>query len=437
MHETYYRTGQAAKQLGVSSYHIRRLCETGTIDAEITDGQQWKVPAAEIARLKKEGVPTIPQDLEDLEDDNPDDNPDDEPAPTCCARVPEGLYAEPSDDVIAAAEEVKIVENRLKRRRLEREEEEVEDWFRERQQRHAAQQTAERQRAQAAQAAQQRQQWMDGWVQHALNSLPYGVPREVEVDVHENVQQALTNLQVSQPEIITRRLVDAAMEKALRPWQRQHDIRRAIESGIDELPWDVRNRADYAALKQRAWGAAVAAVGKLHAEASSGEMKTAASQAVQPMIREYEHHQACQRIVAGVYVSGATWNEQEEAKEALREVLAALPIGATQKQLEKAKQMALAPFQAMVAERQEKERLESEQRSKRRNAQWKACLYLDHIERYLQEEYDFDDGYDEMWHEGQRLRAIIEPALAEELMKEDMDVDEIREYIEEMIEQNL
>ena len=198
MHETYFRTGQAAKQLGVSSYHIRRLCETGTIYAEITDGQQWKIPAAEIARLKKEGVPPIPQDLEDLEDDEPEEEspPDHYPA------VPEGLYAEPSDEVITAAEEVKIVENRLKRRRLEREEEEVEDWFRERQQRQAAQHAAERQKAQTAQAAQQRRQWMDGWVQHALNSLPRDVPREIELDVHENVQQALANLQASQPESI-------------------------------------------------------------------------------------------------------------------------------------------------------------------------------------------------------------------------------------------
>ena len=95
--------------------------------------------------------------------------------------MPEGLYAEPSDDVITAAEEVKIVENRLKRRRLEREEEEVEDWFRERQQRQAAEQSAERQRAQTAQATQQRRQWIDGWVQHALDSLPRDVPREVEL----------------------------------------------------------------------------------------------------------------------------------------------------------------------------------------------------------------------------------------------------------------
>jgi excisionase family DNA binding protein len=54
--EGYYRTGQAAKQLGVSSYHVRRLCEAGEIAAELSDGQQWKIPAAEIARQERRGA---------------------------------------------------------------------------------------------------------------------------------------------------------------------------------------------------------------------------------------------------------------------------------------------------------------------------------------------------------------------------------------------
>lgn len=29
MPDSFYRSGQAAKQLGVSSYHIRRQCEVG------------------------------------------------------------------------------------------------------------------------------------------------------------------------------------------------------------------------------------------------------------------------------------------------------------------------------------------------------------------------------------------------------------------------
>ena len=53
----------------------------------------------------------------------------------------------------------------------------------------------------------------------------------------------------------------------MRPWRRQQDVRQAIESGMDELTWDVQYRAECAALKQRAWQAAV---GKLRAEAQGG-----------------------------------------------------------------------------------------------------------------------------------------------------------------------
>ena len=95
-------------------------------------------------------------------------------------------------------------------------------------------------------------------------------------------------------------------------------------------------------MKQRAWNAAVAAVRNLREEASYQESETAAVQAVQPMIREYEHQQACQRIVGRVYIFGATREEAEAAKEAVREALAELPIGAAPKLLEAAAQTALA-----------------------------------------------------------------------------------------------
>ena len=95
--ESYYRTGQAAKQLGVSSYQVRRLCEAGEIAAEISAGQQWKIPLSEIARLKHEGVPPVPVEVEaegDSEPEWPCAADDDDP--------PEGLYANPSERVTAA-----------------------------------------------------------------------------------------------------------------------------------------------------------------------------------------------------------------------------------------------------------------------------------------------------------------------------------------------
>jgi len=63
MAESYYRTGQAAKQLGVSSYHVRRLCEAGEIAAELSEGQQWKIPASEIARRRRGDVCPRPFDF--------------------------------------------------------------------------------------------------------------------------------------------------------------------------------------------------------------------------------------------------------------------------------------------------------------------------------------------------------------------------------------
>jgi excisionase family DNA binding protein len=274
--EAYYRTGQAAKQLGVSSYHVRRLCEAGEIAAEISAGQQWKIPVAEIARLKRDGVPPVPVTVDE---ESADVESNGEPV------APEGLYANPSDQLIEAAEDVKIAENRLQKRRLERESEEVEDWFRERKHREAEQSAAARRQAEATQAEHRRQAWVNQRLQYALDSLPHDAPREVELDVHATVQQALAEIAPRQPATITTRLVTAAVEKALRPWRRKQEVDAAIETAMDKLDWDVRNGSSFAGLKQRAWDAAVGAIRKVREEASYVEMTAATIDAVRPMSR--------------------------------------------------------------------------------------------------------------------------------------------------------
>jgi excisionase family DNA binding protein len=324
MAESYYRTGQAAKQLGVSSYHIRRLCEAGEIAAEITNGQQWKIPAAEIARLKKEGVPPVPQELE----------PEPEPEPADDDEPPEGLYADPSSKGIEAAEEVKIVESRLRKRRLEREAEEAEDWFRDRQRQQTAEEQEARRSAEADAAAERRRQWAHLWLQHALDSLPFGAPRELELEVHAAVEDTLKHLDMAQPPAITKRLVDAAVTKALRPWNRRKEVERAMESAMNRLPWELRCRPEWMGLKQRAWEAAAGAAGRVRADAPYAEIEAAAIHATQPALREYEHAERCQRIVAGIYLFHATTEGQDRAREAARKALAALPVGTSQAQLE-------------------------------------------------------------------------------------------------------
>src|SRR5450759_4243864 len=126
--------------------------------------------------------------------------------------------------------------------------------------------------------------------------------------------------------------------------EKEQEIERALKAGMNRLAWDVQFRTEYAGLKQRAWDAAVAAVRKVREEAGYNEMERAAVEAVQPLNREYEHQQACERIVGRVYIFDTTREDQEAAKEAVREALAELPIGATPKQLEKAEETALAPY---------------------------------------------------------------------------------------------
>ena len=430
MQPLYYSTGQAARELGTSLALIRLLCETHAIPAETTPGGHLRVSAAVVERLKREGMPQVPRPLPT------------ETAPPA-RNATNGHYdhtaylAEPSDDVVYAAGQVEITRSTLEKRKIERELEENEDWFRERQGRQVAAEVADQQKAEVKLAEQRRHAWVQEWTQYALNSLPSDARRAVEIEVHTAVQETLSALQPNQPEAITRRLVDAAVHRALGPWKRKQDIERALNAGMNRLSWDIQYRRECAPLKQRAWDAAVAALRKVREEASYNEMETAAVEAVQPINREHEHQQACQGIVGRVYISGATIEEREAAKEAVQKALAELPIGAGPRQFEKAEETALAPHKVAVAARKEKVRLDSDRQAKRCAVEWMADLQLDHIARYLDKEFEFDGGYAEMRREADRLRPLIREALIDELVKHPMSPDRIREIIEDQIDDDL
>src|SRR5215469_3563527 len=139
-----YRVGQAGKDLGVSSYRIRRLCETGLIYADFS-GKQWQIPATEIERLKREGVPSAPKIVDDFEDAEQSRAPN--------AKAANALLADPSPEMIAAAEEAEmsgqqltVAKNRLEQNRVRRDEVEIEDFFMERQKRLQEQEAEERRR---------------------------------------------------------------------------------------------------------------------------------------------------------------------------------------------------------------------------------------------------------------------------------------------------
>jgi len=431
MPSLFYSTGQVARQLGTTPAAIRLLCENRLIAAETSPGGQWRIAASEVERLKRDGLPAIPRPLP---------NPS---APPVRNGTSNGhgyavFVEEPSDEVALAADRVAITKSTLEQRKVEREIEENEDWFRERERREAERKAAERRKAEAEEAEQQHQQWVLEWTQYALNSLPWGARQEVEVGVYTAVQEALSLLQSGESQGVTQRVVDAAVHRALAPWTRKQEVERALTAGMDKLGWNVLHRSEYAPLKQRAWDAAVSAVRKERAEASYQEIETAAVQAVQPMVREYEHQQACQRIVSGLYLFDLDYAEQDPAREAVRKALAVLPIGADAKTMERAQERALAPYKAAVATHKEKARLQSERESQRRIAESKADYQLSHIATYLRKEYEFDGGYGAMLREVNRLRPLIRAELIEELMENpNMTAEQIRQSIEDQIDDEL
>lgn len=429
MTRLYYSTGQVAQQLGVTLATVRTLCANGVVKSETSPGGHLRVPAAEMERLLREGLPPIPRPL-------PAENAPATNGTNGSHAHPE--FLDPSDEVALAAEAVAITRSTLEKRKIEREIEENEDFFRERQQRKAAAETAERQKAEAKQAEQRRLKWIQEWTQYAMNSLPYHARQNAEMEVHAAVQGVLSALDPSQPQMVTQRLVDAVVHQTLAPWTRNQEIERALQASMNALAWDIQYRLEHAALKQRAWDAAVAAVGRVRAEAKYSEMETAAVQAVQPMIREYKHHKACDRMVGDIYIFDATREEREAATEAVRKALAALPIGADQRQFEMAQHVALTPYKAAVAARKERARQDSEALAARRVAASKADSHLEHVAKYFAKEYTFDGGDLERLREVNRLRPMIREALIDELVEDsEMTAEEIRESIEDQVDDAL
>src|SRR5260370_21649703 len=147
MQPLFYSTGQVARELGTPLAAIRVLRENRVIAAETTPGGHWRVPAPEVERLKRDGLPPIPRPLPT------------ESAPPA-RNGTDGRLAEPSDEVVSAADQVAITRSMLEKRKIEREGEETQDWFRDRQRQQLAAEASERQSTEAKQCEQPRLHWM-------------------------------------------------------------------------------------------------------------------------------------------------------------------------------------------------------------------------------------------------------------------------------------
>jgi hypothetical protein len=275
-------------------------------------------------------------------------------------------------------------------------------------------------------ARHRRQEWETSWLDYALKVLPRDLPHGLELDVHQAVADLLPKLNAQQPEQLTKRLIQAAIDKALQPWHRRKEIERVIEQARNQLPALVRSWASTPnKWEAQATRAAADAIAQLGDDAPLAEIRAAAVEAGNKVRAEYEawkagedHRQECEQIVQWVF-------DGDDAREAVRQALDKLPVGATRAKMENARDAALAPFRAAT------------------KAAADADRYLRHVANHIEKlgneetgEWDLGDWF-ERYRLAEKLRAKLRPLLIQKLTKETLDVDEVHEFIEEWLDQEL
>jgi len=460
--ESSYRTGQLARVLGVSSYQIRRLAEAGLIEAEYS-GKQWRIPARELERLQKEGVPEIPANTGATQ------SPPPRPKSTSASPAP-GLVAAPSDDVVAAheqaditAQQVEIRRNRLERLKMKREMYQVGDYFRkrrlEREAERAAEDQAELERAEAerrreaqAERESRRREWCESWQRYALGLIPWEAQNQVEGQVYAAVAQVLGELEPRHDAGITQRLVDSAVERALAPWRSSKETQKAIERAIYALPWDIQYNSAYARFKHRAFQAATDAINQLPESAGYSARETATLQATQGIVTEYNHREQCDAVLEDLWrqLRSSTPAELKRAEEDVGAALSKLPVGTSEQAMKDARDKALQPVLETITMRlAERQQQQEAQRHKREETQGReqaesrvSWRLLSDVTRYLQDlerqgEIEFE-GLGDRWDLERKLKDKIRgPLIAEVVHNPSISDDEIRVRVKQLIDRHL
>jgi hypothetical protein len=371
----YFTTGQAAQQLNASQAQIRALCESGAVEVETTPGGQYRIPAGELARLRRDGLPPLARPLPDAS------------KPTAgngrSHRSSLELLADPSRELVSAVEEVTITERQLEKRKLEHALEEEEDWFRTRAdqqaQREGEQGEAERRRKEAEDAARLREERDNDWLQYAMQMVPHGARAQVEQEIHEEVQITLDKIRLAEPLNVVQRVVDASIARVLKPWRRSQDISEAIEDARRTLPSAMR----YSSLEPTAWEsqacrAAAKALEDVRSDAPYDEIRAVAREAVMAVIAAFELDRAEQRAKREAEERSKQDRDQrarllqypwlrlpydmpaEQEKAAVlasQKAFAALPEGTSEPDLKTARDRVVKPFLDAHAQRKRKETL--------------------------------------------------------------------------------
>ncbi|MBZ5641488.1 MAG: helix-turn-helix domain-containing protein [Acidobacteriia bacterium] len=420
-----YTTGRAARELRVSQNRLRALCQAGMIAARATPGGHFRIPKSEIDRLRRDGVPDPPPATPTEDELEPINVPMTNPV-----RHPT-LLAEPSDQTIAAADDVVRLENEVRGIQLKRAREENLDWFRERQRKEAETKAVREQQRLESRAIQLRRHWENTWIEYALEIIPEDAPESFRLPVSEFVREALAGLNPNDPEEVTEPLIRAAVDRGLRPWQRSKEIKSAIQEAQNQLPYWAKTYPGPSEWELKAIHAASHAISELRNDATTEEMRAAAIEAGRAVASDYQHAEECRRLVQSVFLL-QTPDEQETARQAVKAALDKLPVGIGRTQMERVRDDALAPFKAAEADF-------------RVNAQaaCQADSYLLHVDSHLDKiaadpHSDLSLGnFSDRCRLAQELKQEIRPIVIEEILTEPLTLDEANTLIDSLVDRSL
>jgi excisionase family DNA binding protein len=341
MSDGYYRVGQGAEQLGISSHKVRQLCRAGLINAEFT-GSQWRIPVKEVERLLREEIPPVPKKVvEDAQSEN---------YPSSKSKPPSPLLGSPSEELVRSSEEVLKARNQVDVRKAQRELAEQDDFFKERQQKVAEQQAAARAQAASRQAQLRRQQWTIQWIGWAVNDrlawVASGVPDHYRLLVRNEAEKALSGLPMDCPEATIETLLEGAIEEAIRPWRQEENRTKALEARKARLPYFARgswgNPSDWEIRYRRV---ATQNFTDLRDDCAYEDMLSSCLETSRQIGSEYEHSQH------EADLQELTPAELQDAKEVAIDALNTTDLGTSKLRLEKVRDDALCEYYAIINDR--------------------------------------------------------------------------------------
>ena len=437
----WYTLGEAEKATGVPRGRLDHACRVNRLPYRRSETGARLVSHDVVEKLRKEGLKAFPRPYDPIA--SPIENEASSSNPT--SSVCQTLQRERIDQKRGEIEELRISRDlqqlkeqerkeKAERRAAAKAEREAQAEERVRELRHrqqlqleaARQAEARDQATREAESRQRRQQWEISWLDYALKALPNNAPHHLELDIHHAVVELLPKLDSYQPEQLTRRLIQAAIQKALQPWHRSKEIDNIIDQARNQLPVLVRSWTNIPnEWDMRVIHAATDAIASLEKDAPLAEIRVCAVEAGNKVRAEYDvwkagedHRQACEHLVRSVF-------DGEDQREAVRRGLEKLPVGASRAKMESTRDGALAPYKAAA------------------KAVANADRYLQHMSVYIEQlgneetgEWELGDWSDRYKLAG-RLSAQLRPLLIQKLIETNMDQDESNRFIESWVDRNL